>query len=60
MFAGAYWLAHSPMVSGIYGDDKNRAPLARRSARLPDATCPDHPVLTALVRTAPRARLSGP
>ena len=46
MFAGAYWLAHSPLVSGIYGDDKSRAPLSRRSARsarMADATCPTTP-----------------
>jgi len=43
MFAGAYWLAHSPMVSGIYGDDKSRPALTRRSAHLPDATCPTTP-----------------
>jgi hypothetical protein len=40
MFAGAYWLAHSPMVSGIYGDDHSRPPMTRRSARVPDASCP--------------------
>ena len=40
MFAGAYWLAHSAMVKGIYGDDHSRPPLTRRSARVPDATCP--------------------
>jgi drug/metabolite transporter (DMT)-like permease len=33
MFAGAYWLAHSPMVSKIYGDDR-----VRHSPALPEAT----------------------
>jgi drug/metabolite transporter (DMT)-like permease len=45
MFAGAYWLAHSPLVSGIYGSDRNHELLSRasRSARLPDSACPQSP-----------------
>jgi drug/metabolite transporter (DMT)-like permease len=42
MFAGAYWLAHSPLVSGLYGSTE---PLSARaqSARLHDAACPSSP-----------------
>jgi drug/metabolite transporter (DMT)-like permease len=42
MFAGAYWLAHSPIVSGIYGADQRREQVAVRPApdSLPGASCP--------------------
>ena len=45
MFAGAYWLAHSPLVSGIYGSDRQPESLSRasRSARLSDSACPHSP-----------------
>ena len=42
MFGGAYWLSHSPLVSGLYGSTE---PLSARaqSARLHDAACPSSP-----------------
>jgi hypothetical protein len=48
MCAGAYWLAHSPLVSGIYGNERNQAvpqpvpPVPSRPARLSD-TCTQSP-----------------
>jgi drug/metabolite transporter (DMT)-like permease len=44
MCAGAYWLAHSPLVSGIYGNERNPPvqPVTPRSARVPD-TCTQSP-----------------
>lgn len=45
MFAGAYWLAHSPLVSGIYGAERHQQGLSRdaRSPRMPDNACPPSP-----------------
>jgi hypothetical protein len=44
MFAGAYWLAHSPSISGIYSTDRSVDVLSRgaRSPGMPDA-CPQSP-----------------
>jgi drug/metabolite transporter (DMT)-like permease len=44
MFAGAYWLAHSPSISGIYSTDRGAGALTRgsRSSLLPD-TCTQSP-----------------
>jgi drug/metabolite transporter (DMT)-like permease len=41
MFAGAYWLAHSPLVSGIYGNERSQLEPVRH-ARVPD-TCTQSP-----------------
>ena len=46
MFAGAYWLAHSPSVSGIYGSDRlvpRRAHSHGSAPGLPDSTCTQSP-----------------
>jgi drug/metabolite transporter (DMT)-like permease len=46
MFAGAFWLAHSPLVSGIKGgSDEYHEMLSQRSRSggLPDRTCPAPP-----------------
>jgi drug/metabolite transporter (DMT)-like permease len=41
MFAGAYWLAQSPIVSGIYGADQRREHAVRSAPDgLPGASCP--------------------
>jgi drug/metabolite transporter (DMT)-like permease len=42
MFAGAYVLAHSPLVGEVLSTDRQRDPLSRRSRRgaLNDAACP--------------------
>jgi drug/metabolite transporter (DMT)-like permease len=41
MFAGAYWLAQSPIVSGIYGVDQRREHAVRSAPDgLPGASCP--------------------
>jgi drug/metabolite transporter (DMT)-like permease len=41
MFAGAYWLAQSPIVSGIYGADQRREHALRSAPDgLPGASCP--------------------
>ena len=41
MFAGAYWLAQSPIVTGIYGADQRREHAVRSAADgLPGASCP--------------------